>query len=262
MSLQSRLSALITAIGADIKAIRGPEKILSQNTSFVETEQPTTAIEWRQAGSGGALLAKIVEVNPIIASVVQDRSDLRVRVKSRSGGETAERLILDSGGLSDFSTYTQGTMAARPGASSVLKGVYYYATDTGDFSFCTGAAWVQLAGPPSGVLQPLNGAFSNTYVNYTATSPFRYWKDPDGSVHIIGEINTSGAGVNTAGTLIITLPAGYRPLGRFMFSASTNAGSLTNHYELNSGGQLKVDANGANASSYANFGHVIVPTTV
>jgi hypothetical protein len=100
-SLQGRLSSLITAIGADIKALKSVVIFTNGNT-VDDTEQPTRAVEWRQNGTGGALLAKITEINPIENSVVVDRSELWLRLKSRSGGTSVTRKLLDSDGNSEF----------------------------------------------------------------------------------------------------------------------------------------------------------------
>lgn len=100
MSLQTRLAALITAIGADIKDIRATKTILDGLTSLSDTEQPNNAVEWRDGGSGEALLAKLVEINPIVASVIANRSEVWLRVKSRDGVSSQDRLLLDSDGRS------------------------------------------------------------------------------------------------------------------------------------------------------------------
>lgn len=76
--------------------------ILDGNLGLSDTEEPDNAVEWRDGGTGGALLAKLVEINPIESLVVVDRSELWLRMKSRSGGATADRRLLDSDGKSDF----------------------------------------------------------------------------------------------------------------------------------------------------------------
>lgn len=164
--------------------------------------------------------------------------------------------------LSDLTgLIAQGTAAARPAATAANKNQAYYSTDTGSLHInINGSTWTQLLGPPDAIIQPLNGAFSNTYVNYTPTNPFHYWKDSSGFVHIAGEINTSGVGINAAGTIITQLLPGYRPAGRYLFKGSTNTSPYVNHYELGADGNLKVDSNGANPASYANFGHTMIPT--
>lgn len=100
MSLQTRLAALITAVGADVKALQArTPTVLSRVTSFVDTSQPTNAVEW---WNSGALLAKLVAMNPIISAVIVNETEVRLRVKSRDGTQTAERLLLSSLGVSDY----------------------------------------------------------------------------------------------------------------------------------------------------------------
>lgn len=101
MSLQTRISSLITAVGTDIKELKArTPTVLSQKTSVSDTSQPDGAVEWWT--SIPSLVGKLVTINPIIAAVVQNRSELWVRVKSRDGTLSKDRLILDSDGSSNF----------------------------------------------------------------------------------------------------------------------------------------------------------------
>lgn len=264
MSLQVRLSALITAIGADYKHLRDTATILWGLNSISNTEQPGFAVEWRDGGPGGSLLAKLVELNPIVNSVVVDRSELWLRTRSRAGGSAADRKFLDSDGVSDFIYLSYGTYAARPAATASSKGWAYYATDTTAlYVNLTGAAWKQIAGPQEAntITTPSTG-FANNYINYNNT--FRYWKDPDGIVHCVGEFNDAGvpAAVRTANAIIWDgFPAGYRPAVRSYFSIETNVAGATNHILINTSGQIRVSDNyGTNPGAYSNLGHITFPT--
>jgi len=57
--------------------------------------------------------------------------------------------------LENVPTSNQGTLSARPSASSVPFGYQYHATDTGDWFKSTGAAWVAFAQLDSGGHVPL-----------------------------------------------------------------------------------------------------------
>lgn len=116
MSLQTRLQALTTAIALDIKAIKNTTTVLKGKTSFVETEQPDAAIAWHVNGSGGALLAKLATINQIVSAVIQNKSELWLRVKSRDNVQMANRLVLDSDGNSGY-LQQPGVNPSQPGYS-------------------------------------------------------------------------------------------------------------------------------------------------
>lgn len=226
-----------------------------------DTSEPTRAIEWYYTVSG-ALLAKINAGNPVVSGSIIDRTDLRVRVHNRLGGVTQDRVWLNSDGGSDWAQLQSGTYAARPAASTALYGVYYLATDRSSLYYCTGSAWTQVFGTPDAVIQPSTG-FSNSFINYTTGgSPMKYWKDSNGFVHLVGEINSSGTSPKTPGAIVYGFPAGYRPPGRFLFLANSNAGNAVNHFEMQPGGNLVIDNNFTNVSDFSNFGHVMWPTVL
>lgn len=113
MSLQSRLATLITAIGTDVKELKARKPtILDHRTAISDLEESDSAVEWRNLTSTSALLAKLVTLNPIESLIMVDRSELWARVKSRTGGAVADRLILDSDGKSDFMPPIRTTLPA------------------------------------------------------------------------------------------------------------------------------------------------------
>lgn len=85
-------------------------------------------------------------------------------------------------------------------------------------------------------------SFLNSWVNYDTTyNDAGYFKDTVGVVHLRGLVKNG-----TIGTAIFTLPAGYRPIRRQLFTTSSN-GAL---------GRCDVEANGnvlANAGNNAWF---------
>lgn len=265
-SLQSRLSSLITAIGADIKALqaRTPTVLTGASVNSPPTNEatdPTRTVEWWT--SGGLLLAKIQSIVPVVSSTILDKGEMWVRVKSRTGGVTALRLLLDSDGKSDFIYFSFGTYAARPAASPSNQGWAYYATDTTALYInLTGGGWKQIAGPQEAntIFTPTTG-FGTHYVSYTAARGLSYWKDADGYVHVVGEINDDGTGLASmaANALIWDgFPVGYRPIARLYLKVGGNPGVQS--LLINASGQIRVDDNSANTTRYMNLGHLTFPT--
>jgi hypothetical protein len=157
MSLQSRLAALITQIGADIKALQAKTPtILNRTTSLSDAEQPLFATEWRDGGSGGSLIAKLAGINPVIASVISNRSELWTRVKSRDGTLSQDRLVLDSDGKSDFLPLVVTALpTTSPSGGALYDGqeCYYLADATNNVVWhlkykTSTAKWHYVGGPP------------------------------------------------------------------------------------------------------------------
>jgi hypothetical protein len=127
MSLQTRLSALITAVGADVKALQArTPTILRRVTAISDISEPANAVEWWTT-SAPSLVAKLIAMNPIESSVIVDRTELWARVKSRSGGSAANRLILDSDGKSDF---FPSVVTALPGTPYDGQEIFYLVSAT------------------------------------------------------------------------------------------------------------------------------------
>lgn len=115
MSQQTRLASLISAIGADVKALSTTLKILTGATSLSDTEQPLSAVEWRYGGgSGQNLTGKLTTISPIVSAVVVNRSELWGRVKSRDGTSFADRMFFDSDGKSDFMPTVVSALPSTP----------------------------------------------------------------------------------------------------------------------------------------------------
>lgn len=115
-SLQTRLGALITAIGADIKLLQ-KQTILTALNAISDTEQADNAVEWRHSSTAN-LLAKLVAINPIESAVIVNRSELWARVKTRDGTLSADRLILDSDGNSGLAPVT-GSVAKATDSTTI-----------------------------------------------------------------------------------------------------------------------------------------------
>lgn len=75
-------------------------------------------------------------------------------------------------------------------------------------------------------------AFQNSWVNYgSGYMPASFWKDPFGHVHLRGLIKSG-----TINTAAFTLPPGYRPEYREVFSAVANAAVA--QLDVNTAGQV------------------------
>jgi hypothetical protein len=164
--------------------------------------------------------------------------------------------------LADSTRLFSGLYSAIPAASASYLNKFYYATDKLALFGCfDGATWTQLTGIPVTITTPATG-FGTHYVNYN--SSFRYWKDPDGYVHCMGEINDDGTALAAVAANSIIwdgFPAGFRPPMRMYFEVETNVSGQTNHLLFNTSGQIRVSDNyGANPGRYMNLGHITFPT--
>jgi hypothetical protein len=77
--------------------------------------------------------------------------------------------------------------------------------------------------------------FSNGWTNSGGAVPAEYRIRPDGTLHFRGRLT---AGTNTAGTLMFTMPAGYRPVqpGRYMCANGTGTGGAPGQIEIGTSG--------------------------
>ena len=64
-----------------------------------------------------------------------------------------------------------------------------------------------------------NTDFQNSWVNVGSAAVTAFYKDPFGRVHLKGHINTGASG-----TVIFTLPEGYRPSEQLSFTCHTVSG--------------------------------------
>jgi hypothetical protein len=65
----------------------------------------------------------------------------------------------------------------------------------------------------------------------------RYWKDPNGIVHLDGEAS-KGAGVDT--TVIFTLPAGYRPASPRLYTTTMGSANLVANLNFLTNGNVQL----------------------
>lgn len=118
----------------------------------------------------------------------------------------------------------------QPHVANLSTGVFGFHTSNsaGNYTWKFGSGstadfWVdQGVGIASGVGSWTNATMSNGWLNYDPNNyaPARYWKDPDGVVHLQGLIK----GGTLGGATIFTLPVGMRPkLGLLYATASNNA---------------------------------------
>ena len=84
-------------------------------------------------------------------------------------------------------------------------------------------------------------AFENSWVNYgSGYSTTGFMKDPHGMVKLKGVVQSG-----TSGTVVFTLPAGYRPGATCIFSAVNVNGGGHSTVSVNTSGQVTVTASGA-----------------
>lgn len=101
MSLQTRLGTLISAIGADIKALKElTPTILSTASTVSDSEESNKAVEWYYSDTN--LIGKLVTIVPIVNATIQDRGEVWLRARSRTGGASQTLKLLDSDGKSDL----------------------------------------------------------------------------------------------------------------------------------------------------------------
>jgi hypothetical protein len=72
----------------------------------------------------------------------------------------------------------------------------------------------------------INAVLQNGWKNTAGFATAQYMKDELGFVHIKGVVDS---GTTTAGTVILTLPAGYRPKEKNIFSVPTYSGTSDTH---------------------------------
>jgi len=65
----------------------------------------------------------------------------------------------------------------------------------------------------------INASLKNSWLNFAGFVPTCYWKDKYGVVHIEGLVQS---GTTTNGTVVFTLPAGYRPPANLVFATHTS----------------------------------------
>lgn len=194
MSLQTRLSALITAIGADVKALQArTPTLLTPASSVADTLETDKAVEWRIGGSGtGQLIAKLVGKAPFESLVFLDRQELWLRVHNRAGTLTQDRMILDSNGFTNLvppfvtalPTTGNGTGSAMldgqecyyvPDATNFPGVVWHmkYHLATNRWLFVGGSPLVKTAPTFSagGDTSPNGGAYLNTLSSGNASGP-------------------------------------------------------------------------------------------
>lgn len=146
------------------------------------------------------------------------------------------------------------TQALAGGASAIVTGVSLASTLTTDQTPPTAAAIAGNARPLVWLAVPTLQASWATKTGYQAA---QYSKSPEGLVRLRGVIDT---GTKAAGTLITTLPAGFRPLAKTVFSTtgevaatSNNAGELV----VDTDGTVKVGATDLTASSFITLAGIV-----
>lgn len=180
-SLQSRLSSLITAIGADIKALQAltPTK-LTAPSSLSDSSEPTKTVAWYYLGT--TLIGKLAIFNPTISAAIRDRTELWVRLKSRTGGVTLDRVLLDSDGMSYIFAPMVTALPTQGQSEGALMDGQECFFDTG----VDGVVWHLKYSTTSGKWHFIGGASLFDNINTTETRTNAAY----------GTLTTSGPNVN------------------------------------------------------------------
>lgn len=100
----------------------------------------------------------------------------------------------------------------------------------------------------------ISPSLQNGWVNYGAAGGTYaiagYWKDKNGIVHLGGLIK---GGTTAVGTLILTLPLGYRPVGTYMFACHSPLAASYNTPRLDMGGDGRLTIQTATGSSWLSL---------
>lgn len=171
-----------------------------------------------------------------------------------SNGETTTDSWLHLSSTLTDSTLSSNNFAQEYGISSSNRLAFSGATpDVSNSVF--GGEWV---GYQSGtkVVGWLAPTFQNSWANVGAgTQPVKYFKDQNGVVTIVGQLNGG-----SAGTVAFTLPAGYRPLGSLRLyggRANTASGETPLSIDITTSGNVTINTA---VISWSDFGNISFPT--
>ncbi|RLK36110.1 hypothetical protein [Cupriavidus plantarum] len=174
------------------------------------------------AGSNGTMSTGEIRGNflAIFSSVPNNGV---IRVGNSHGTHIEDNVILNANGGGIGIVVDATSVNTRIGPNTYGSGVTTKVVDNGIGTM--------------GVIKAIN-TFANNWGNIGAgpTSPARFYKDGHGTVHLAGLI---GLGTTTQGTLMFTLPAGFRP------DYPTRLPALTNNGSGLLAGEIRIDTAGA-----------------
>jgi hypothetical protein len=197
-SLQGRLSLLISAIGADIKALQARTPTVLGLGSNDDTLESANAMQWL---TGGAVAAKLV------AKTVSPSGRIEVWLRAKTPTTSFDRLLLDSTGKSDM---LQPIVSALPTVGTDGGALFdgqecRYSPDgvvVWNLKYSTGSSkWHFIGGTPLGWFkqqsQTLDSITSNVYANLPATGAAAAITVPVAGDYMVELCGRSDAEVNS-----------------------------------------------------------------
>ena len=117
--------------------------------------------------------------------------------------------------------------------------------------------------------RPIALVYSSSWADYDATTwqKGEFYKDADGMVHVEGLVEKTTAALKTANDVIATLPVGYRPARRILFSVPSTTGSYASfarvdvRTDVTITWQSGVEATSASVDNFTSLNFVFRPTT-
>lgn len=204
----------------------------------------------------GALLVSdgVTRLDSVVTASISPFVPTKLRFTKNAAGVST--LTFATGSSNDCVTrlgLTNGTALAN-GAAANSPGTTFDTTLTSNQA---PSAATKVAGNADPLVWTAVPALQASWATKTGYQAAQYSKDRFGIVRLRGVIDT---GTKTAGTLITTLPAGYRPQAKQVFSTtaevaatSNNAGTLI----IDTDGTVKVGETALTASSYITFDSII-----
>jgi hypothetical protein len=269
VSLQTRLTALAQAVGADIKAVnaRIPSSIAMDSWHTVGgSGEPAFQNAWTNFGGiwSTAGFRKLPNGKVRLRGLVKSGTAPTVftlpvgyRPPNAVGFPSAQSAGLNVAGYVEINS--DGSVLVGPTGASSQAGA---TLDQVEFDTESVLQVASNAAQPMDsvhiVGNPGEPAFQNAWVNYDTTRTARFRKTPDGAVRLGGTVK-SGA----SGTVVFTLPAGYRPpIERdFIVMAATSGGNGTAYVQVLPTGTVTISAiSGSLVGTYTMLDGVVFDT--
>lgn len=269
MSLQTRLTALAQAVGADIKAVnaRIPSSIAMDSWHTVGgSGEPAFQNAWTNFGGiwSTAGFRKLPNGKVRLRGLVKSGTAPTVftlpvgyRPPNAVGFPSAQSAGLNVAGYVEINS--DGSVLIGPTGASSQAGA---TLDQVEFDTESVLQVASNAAQPMDAVHivgnPGEPAFQNAWVNYDATRTARFRKSPDGAVRLGGTVK-SGA----SGTVVFTLPAAYRPpIERdFIVMAAASTGNGTAYVQVLPTGTVTISAiSGSLVGTYTMLDGVVFDT--
>jgi hypothetical protein len=171
---------------------------------FVDAAKKSVGIGKFPVNNGGLEVVGGIEVDYLKITSTGDVSAASSGIGLMIGTSTGGNLKADFNEVSAFNNGVSTILHLNPDGGGVT--LWNNAVDHGNLVFEDGGIRTQAPVSPVG----LQNGWTNYSTGAGAYALASYYKDPFGIVHLDGLIKN---GTATAGTLLFTLPVGYRPIG-------------------------------------------------